>query len=145
LVDGEDWGRSGDNDYYLLGSREFARLGIRTKYQFGIVVDMIGDKALQVYREEYTERFYKPINDMIWQVAADLGVKAFKDDVRQTIIDDHLSIGSAGVPTALLIDFTYPYWHTENDTPDNCAPESLTSVGRVLTHVAYNKSLWPSK
>ncbi len=144
LVDGEDWGKPGDHDYYLLGSREFAHQGIRDDYRFGVVVDLIGDRYLQVYREEYTEQFYKPINDMIWQVAAELGVEAFKDGVRHTIIDDHLSLGSAGVPTALLIDFTYPHWHTENDTPDKCAPESLASIGRVLAHIVYNESLWPS-
>jgi hypothetical protein len=81
---------------------------------------------------------------MIWRVAADLGVDQFKDDVRHTIIDDHLSIGSAGVPTALLIDFTYPHWHTENDTPDKCSPESLAAIGKVLAYIIYNNEIWPS-
>lgn len=143
LVDGEDWGKPGDTDYYLLGSREFARGGIRDHYQFGVVVDLIGDTYQQIYREEYTERFYKPVNDMIWQTAALLGVESFKDDVRHTILDDHLSIGAAGIPTALLIDFDYKYWHTEFDTPDKCSAESLANVGRVLAYIIYNQSLWP--
>ena len=143
LVDGEDWGRSGDIDYYLLGSREFARRGIRDKYRFGVVVDLIGDTYQQIYREEYTERFYKPINDMIWETAATLGVSTFREEIRHTIQDDHVSIGAAGVPTALLIDFDYKYWHTEFDTPDKCSAESLANVGRVLAYIIYNASLWP--
>jgi hypothetical protein len=143
LVDGEDWGRPGDNDLYLLGSREFARHGIRDRYRFGIVVDMVGDSDQQIYREDHAERFYKPINDMIWQTAMQLGVLSFKDDVRHTVLDDHLTVGAAGVPTVLLIDFDYEHWHKETDTPENCSAESLANVGRVLAYILYNKSLWP--
>ena len=143
LVDGEDWGKSGDIDYYLLGSREFARGNIRDKYRFGVVIDLIGDSDQQIHREEYTERFYKPINDMLWQTAAMLGVNTFRETVRYTMQDDHISIGAAGVPTALLIDFDYKYWHTEFDTPDKCSAESLANVGKVLTYVIYNSSIWP--
>lgn len=143
LVDGEDWGRSGDSDYYLLGSREFARGDIRDVYLFGVVVDLVGDKNQQICRESYTDRFYQPINDMIWQTAALLEVKTFKEEIRHTIQDDHISIGAAGVPTALLIDFDYEHWHTEFDTPDKCSAESLANVGRVLAYIIYNTSLWP--
>ena len=145
LVDGEDWGRPRDFELYLLGSSEFARGGIGHKYRFGIVVDMVGDRYQQIYREQYTEKFFKPVNDMIWKVAADLGVTTFKDAVRHTIRDDHLPLGAAGVPTALLIDFDYKYWHTENDTPDKCSAESLGNVGRVLAYIIYNKAIWPEK
>jgi glutaminyl-peptide cyclotransferase len=139
LCDGEDWGKSGDNDYYLLGSREFARQGIRDKYHFAVVVDMVGDRYQQIYREEYTERYYKSVNDMIWKVATEAGVTTFVNEVRHTIQDDHLPLGAAGVPTALLIDFDYKYWHTENDTPDKCSAESLANVGRVLAYIIYNE------
>lgn len=144
LSDGEDWGKVGDIDRYLLGAREFARQGIRNRYHFAVVVDLVGDAFQQVYREDYTEQFYKPVNDMIWQVATQQGVATFIDDVRHTIQDDHLPLGAAGVPTALLIDFDYRYWHTEHDTPDKCSAESLANVGRVLAHIIYNRSLWPT-
>ena len=143
LCDGEDWGESGDLDLYLLGSKEFARQGIRDKYRFAVVIDMVGDKFQQIFREEYTERYYRAVNNMIWKAAADIGVTTFVDEVRHTIQDDHLSLGAAGVPTALLIDFDYPYWHTERDTPDKCSAGSLAAVGKVLASVIYNESLWP--
>jgi hypothetical protein len=47
------------------------------------------------------------------------------------------------VPTVDIIDFDYPYWHTENDTPDKCSAQALGNVGRVITYIAYNRSIWP--
>jgi len=145
LVDGEDWGKPSDLDYYLLGSREFGRRGIREKYRFGIVIDLIGDSKQEIYREAYSERSNKMLNDAIWSAAARLGITTFRDTVKHTIIDDHLSLISAGVPSIDIIDFDYPYWHTEFDTPDKCSPAALENVGRVLAEVIYNPSLWPQK
>lgn len=143
LVDGEDWGKPGDSQYYLMGSREFARSKIRDRYQCGIVVDMIGDLDQQIYREQYSERFRKPLNDVIWSLAASLGVTTFIDSSKYTILDDHLEINTGGVPCIVLIDFDYPYWHTENDTADKCSPAALENVGTVLSHFVYDRTLWP--
>lgn len=145
LVDGEDWGKPRDLDYYLLGSREFARRGIREKYRFGIVIDMIGDSSQQLYREGYSDRSYRALNDAVWRAAARLGITTFRDTIKYTIIDDHLSLVSSGVPTIVIIDFDYPYWHTEFDTPDKCSPTALANVGRVLVEIIYNPLLWPKK
>ncbi len=145
LVDGEDWGKVGDLENYLLGSREFARRGIRDKYRFAIIVDMVGEKDQRFYREVYSERFFKPLNDMVWKTAADLGVISFIDSVKYTVADDHLPLQSAGVPAIDIIDIDYPEWHTEFDTPDKCSAQSLENVGRVLAKIIYNPSLWPKK
>ncbi len=145
LSDGEDWGRPGDIANYLLGSRQFARTGIRDKYRFGIVVDMIGDRDQWIYREGFSEQFHKDLNDMVWSAAARLGVETFIDSIRDTVLDDHLSLCAAGVPTIDIIDFDYIYWHTEFDTPDKCSAEALANVGRVLAEIVYNPSLWPAK
>ncbi len=144
LADGEDWGKSGDLDYYMLGSKEFARSGIRGKYRFGVVVDMIGDADQQIYREAFSEQYNKDLNDMIWGVAARLGVATFVDSVKYRVHDDHLSLNAGGVPSVDLIDFDYPFWHTEFDTPDRCSPEALGNVGRVLTEILYHPELWPA-
>jgi Zn-dependent M28 family amino/carboxypeptidase len=143
LLDGEDWGKSGDVDLYLLGSRHLAQSGIRGKYRFGIVVDMVGEIDQQFYRESYAERFSAPVTDMVWAVADTLGITTFIDSIKHSILDDHLPLSAGGVPTTVIIDFDYPQWHTEQDTPDKCSPESLGNVGRVLAEIAYNKSLWP--
>ena len=144
LVDGEDWGKEGDNEYYLLGSKYFASKGIRGHYRFGIVIDMVGDKLQQFYREGFSEEFYKPLNDMAWHTARKLGVTSFFDSVKYVVTDDHLPISAAGVPTIDIIDFDYPYWHTDQDTPDKCSAESLANIGRVLAEIVYNRNLWPN-
>ncbi len=145
LVDGEDWGKAGDLENYLLGSREFARKGIRGKYRFGIVIDMVGEKDQQLYREGYSEKFHKPLNDLVWKTAAELGINTFIDSVKYNVVDDHLPLQSAGVSAIDIIDLDYPQWHTENDTPNKCSPKSLANVGRVLAKIIYNPSQWPKK
>jgi hypothetical protein len=145
LVDGEDWGVTGDRDNYMLGSREFARRGIRDRYRFGIVVDLVGDSDQQIYREAFSERYAKPLNDVIFETAARLGISTFYDSVKHPVLDDHISLNIGGVLSADIIDFDYAYWHTELDTPDKCSGESLANVGRVLAEIVYNPHLWPEK
>jgi hypothetical protein len=36
------------------------------------------------------------------------------------------------IPTCDIIDFDYPHWHTEQDTPRQCSAESLEIVGGVM-------------
>ena len=142
LVDGEDWGKSGDTQYYLLGSREFARRGIRGKYKFGIVVDMIADKDLTIYRERYSEQSAKGLNDSIFKLAKKYQFTGFIDTLKYAVQDDHLSLIAGGVPAVNLIDFDYKYWHTEFDTVDKCSDEALFQVGTIVTEIVYNRSLW---
>lgn len=143
FVDGEDWGKAGDHDLYCLGSKQFAARGIRGQYRFAIVVDMVGDRDQRIYREGYTDMYHRSLNDLIWRTARDLGVATFADSIKQAIIDDHLSFTAGGVPSTVIIDFDYPFWHTDKDTPDKCSGESLANVGRVLAHIIYNPKLWP--
>ena len=145
FVDAEDWGVTGDHELYAIGSREFARRGIRGKYRFGILVDMVGDSSQQIYREVLSERYAKEINDMVWDAAGKLGINSFIDSAKYQIQDDHLPLNIGGVPTVDIIDFDYPYWHTELDTPDKCSANSLENVGRVLIEIIYNTRLWPDK
>lgn len=144
LVDGEDWGMEGDPEHYLLGARYFASRGIHGKYRFGIVIDMVGGKDMQIFREVYSDRYNKPLNDMVWNAAGRLALPAFRDSVKHVVLDDHLPINAGSVPAIVLIDFDYPYWHTERDIPVNCSAGSLEQVGRLLAEIAYNRSLWPS-
>ncbi len=143
LLDGEDWGKSGDLDYYSLGAKALSRRLSKEQYRFGIVLDMIGDRDQLIYREGYSEQFHKPLNDLIWSVAAKLQITTFRDSVKHSVIDDHLPFNVIGIPTVDLIDFDYPFWHTDQDTPDKCSPEALSNVGKVVSHIIYNQSIWP--
>jgi len=95
-----------------------------------IVVDMVGDANLEIYQEANSDR---ALTESIWRLAQELGLsKYFIPQVKYSIIDDHLPFASRGIPSALLIDFDYPYWHTSDDTPDKVSPKSLEIVGSVL-------------
>lgn len=95
-----------------------------------IVVDMVGDADQQLYYEGYSD---PTLQQTLWQVADDLGYgDRFIPELRHSMIDDHRPFADRGIPTALIIDFDYPYWHTIEDTLDKVSVESLESVGRTL-------------
>jgi len=100
-----------------------------------ILVDMIADAKLDIYRESYSTGW---LNDMIFGNARRLGYsKYFIDSPPDYIEDDHIPFVNAGVSSADVIDLDYgprrSYWHTAQDTVDKCSPLSLTIVGRVVT------------
>jgi Peptidase family M28 len=137
LLDGEDWGRPGDLDEYFLGAKAMLHQNIKGKYKFAILVDMIGDSDLKVYREEFSNKYSPKVTDLVWKTAAELKENRFIDSVGYGVQDDHLSFMTIDLPSAVIIDFIYPYWHTTHDTPDKCSAESLHAVGRVLSTILY--------
>ena len=136
FFDGEDYGPPGRTDQYLLGSSYFAQKN-RQEYEFGLLLDMIGDSDLSVYREAFSELHAKAINDMVWEKAKLLELEAFKDSIKYKILADHIPLIAAGIPTIDIIDFDYLYWHTMADTPDKCSAASLEMIGRLVLEVVY--------
>ncbi len=144
-VDGEDYGREGDDEHYLLGTRYFAQhLPIDYHPAYGILLDMVGDANLELMREPNSVFYAKEIVDMVWATAATIGVYQFTNRDQRPVLDDHVPLNRAGIRTIDLIDFEYPdasnrYWHTTADTPDKCSAASLEAVGRVLLEVLYRQ------
>lgn len=146
FVDGEDYGTS-DKGMYL-GSRHFAANldklarvnGKRISFEYGILLDMIGDKNLTVYQEQNSVKAAKQVVDKVWRAAAELGYsKQFPAEQKYSIADDHIPLIAAGVDCIDVIDFDYGPWHTLDDTPDKCSAESLKIVGDVVAHVVYGE------
>lgn len=145
LFDGEELVYDGQRDPYFLGSEHFAREYAANppagRYRSGVLLDMVGDANLQIYREANslrTPQTRQLVND-IWAIARDLGVREFIFSTRHEIRDDHLALNNiAGIPTIDIIDFDYPtsrppgYWHTTRDVPEACSPLSLAKVGWVM-------------
>lgn len=141
LLDGEDYGDFERDEGVFLGSRYFAS-NIRKLCapKYGILLDMVGDRDLCIYREGTSEQRAGRINDLVFGIAGELGYgKYFRNTVRYTITDDHIPINDAGVPCIDLIDFDYAPWHTLDDTPDKCSAESLRIVGDVVAAVVYRE------
>jgi len=135
LFDGEDYGRS--TDEMFLGSRHFADNMEQWKPDYGILLDMIGDKELDLPIEQLSFRAAPELVRRVWQTAKDLGLDAFHPQLGPAIMDDHISLIEAGVPCIDIIDFDYPYWHTTEDTPDKCSAESLETVGKLILALIY--------
>jgi hypothetical protein len=69
----------------------------------------------------------------IWETAERLGVDEFIPRIGYIVQDDHLPLRNlAKIPTCDIIDFDYPAWHTEDDTPRRCSGASLAKVGWVV-------------
>ena len=145
LFDGEDYGLEGDEQMYLLGSRYFASQRAPDYIpRFGILLDMVGDRQLEIPKEQNSVRFAPDVVKLIWDTARDLGIEQFVDAEGDEVMDDHWPLNTAGIKTVDLIDFSYPdrtnrYWHTTQDTPEHCSAESLQAVGTVLQHVIYSQ------
>jgi Zn-dependent M28 family amino/carboxypeptidase len=100
-----------------------------------ILVDMVADARLDIYRDSYSTGW---LSDMIFANARRLGYsKYFIDSPPNSVEDDHLPFVNSGVSSVDIIDLDYgprnSYWHTAQDTVDKCSALSLTTVGRVVT------------
>jgi glutaminyl-peptide cyclotransferase len=128
FFDAEDNGRIEGWDW-ILGSREFVKNN-PVQPRAVIIVDMIGDADLNIYRERNSN---VQLTDEIWEVAKGLGYEdKFISEYRHDVLDDHRPFLEAGIPAIDIIDFDYPYWHTIQDTPDKVSAESLQAVGDTL-------------
>ena len=77
--------------------------------------------------------------------AEQLGLEQFSRETAYYVEDDHVVLYEVGgIPSVDIIDFNYGtdgnnYWHTVEDTPDKCSPESLDVVGTLLLHHLYGR------
>ncbi len=137
LFDGEDVGPDVGNMF--LGAKYFAKNMGDYRPERMILVDMIGDSDLQIYKELNSLSSDRDTVTKVWDAAGQLGYRAqFPNSSKWNIEDDHIPLQEAGVPSIDLIDFDYPYWHTQADTVDKCNAASLQTVGRTLEAVIRN-------
>jgi glutaminyl-peptide cyclotransferase len=149
LFDGEDYGREGDESMFLLGSKYFAAsLDTDRRYRFGVLLDLVGDREAEFPLEALSRQYAGDIQRMLWGEARRLGLAQFTDREHGAILDDHVPLNTvAGIKTVNIIDAALVghdassprrrYWHTLDDTPAQCAPETLKAVGRLLLSIIY--------
>mgnify|MGYP006270412061 CR=1 FL=1 len=133
LFDGEEYVVD-PRDPYFLGSTYFARQyaaarkgGRGHRYRAAVVVDMVADRNLEIWQEQYSVSWpeSRPLVESIWAVARRLQVRQFVPRPRHAIQDDHVPLRAiGGIPACDVIDFDYPQWHTTADTPAHCAAVS---------------------
>ena len=152
FVDGEDYGTFEDindttkNKDVLIGSQYFANhLPPDYKPMFGVLWDMIGDKALQIFQEGHSVTAAPEVVTRVWSTARELGYsKAFINEARGAITDDHVPLIRKGLRVIDVIDIDYCsdggtdcagtdryLHHTTQDTMDKISARSLQIVGDV--------------
>lgn len=128
FIDAEDNGNLPGWDW-LLGSRAFVD-SLTLKPRSVIIVDMIGDTDLNIYKERNSN---PALVEAIWAQAAALGYeKYFIPDFKYSMLDDHTPFLESGIPAVDIIDFDYSYYHTSADTADKVSAQSLEAVGKTL-------------
>jgi Zn-dependent M28 family amino/carboxypeptidase len=133
FLDGEEAFVTWEGTDHTYGSRYYVQAAQKARTVAGIkalvLLDMIGDRNLNVRREENSTRW---LTDIVWATAARLGYQQhFLNDVTP-IEDDHVEFLQAGVPAVDVIDFDYPAWHSAADTLDAVSQRSLQIVGDVV-------------
>jgi len=142
FFDGEEAIQQWSDTDSLYGSRHLAakwdRDGTLKRIQAFILVDMIGDKNLDIARDQNSTGW---LLDLVERAAKEEGDPSYFFATNTAIEDDHLPFVQRGVPSADLIDYDYGphsvllpdgYHHTAQDTMDKISAHSLTVVGQTV-------------
>ncbi len=146
FFDGEDVGP--DLAHMFYGSKYFAeQLSPEQvdQYNYGILLDMVGDRDLDIHPETNSEGRAGMVFATAREVSRELGYFCFKTSDTRPITDDHLPLIAKGIRMYDFIDFRYTswpgegisYWHTTEDTEDKCSKTSLEAIGRTIENMVY--------
>ena len=139
FFDAEDQGNLMGWPDWCLGSQLLAEQygKLERKPDAVIVIDMIGDANLNIYRERNSDQ---ALTDELFSLAGKLGYsKQFIDQPKYSMQDDHIPFLNQGIPAVDLIDFDYTWWHTLGDTADKVSEASLQAVYNVLFQYLTNQ------
>jgi spermidine synthase len=131
-----------DEKWEPLGSTYFAR-NLSKIYpdklpEGAIILDMICDKDLKIYREKNSIYFAPRLTEDFWKTAKDVSSSVFKDESKWAIKDDHIPLNLSQIPSIVVIDFDFPFHHTTKDTLDKCSGKSLEVVTEAVYKYIYS-------
>lgn len=137
IFDGEEFIYDRERDHYFFGSEQFAknyrRDPPRHRYLAAVLLDMIAGKDATFPIEDHSWFLAGDLADEIWKIAEEQKCSAFQKKLGPKVLDDHLALNGAKIPTVDIIDFSYRHWHRLTDLPESCSGESMAQVARVLT------------
>lgn len=160
LFDGEDWGMDsstgqdskiqmpeGYEVWWCLGSQYWAKHKHQKNYSayFGVVLDMVGSKHAQFFREGGSLEYAPTVVEKVWNTATKLGYTDYfvKTNVGG-ITDDHEFVSEMGkIPTIDIVHyqagvgFFGDYHHSQKDNLSIISKETLGAVGSTLLNVVY--------
>jgi Zn-dependent M28 family amino/carboxypeptidase len=113
----------------LRGSRAYAAAHAGEVGEM-ILLDYVANRGLRLPREGSSDQ---ALWTRLREVADAAGVgEYFPAGTQPAIIDDHVPFLRAGIPSIDLIDFSYEYADTVEDTPDKLDPAALDAVGEAV-------------
>jgi glutaminyl-peptide cyclotransferase len=138
LFDGEEEPRGCPEDRFeqcaLRGSKAYVRDHAGEVGEL-ILLDYVANRGLRIPREANSDpELWAALRESAERVGAS-GYFPAEGDGEFAIIDDHIPFTEAGIPSIDLIDFTYEYADTPQDTPDKLDPEALDAVGETVTEL----------
>ena len=104
-----------------------------------LVIDMVGDRDLKFYLEKTSLANDEASYRKLFAEADKFYPENFISQVKYGIADDHTVLQAKNIPSMLLIDFDYPYFHTNQDTIDKVSSVSLQKVGNVIVQYLYSE------
>lgn len=146
--DGEEAIQSWSDRDSLYGTRHLAAKwsqdGTIKKIKAFLVVDMIGDKDLNIDRDSNSTAW---LLDLLAKAGKSTGHSAYLFKNETTVMDDHLPFRQRGVPVLDVIDLDYGpptqehpeggFHHTALDTLDKVSPHSLQIVGDLVVEMIH--------
>lgn len=135
FFDGEDYGAKYSMEMFI-GSTYYANQlsGVDKKLwpYCVLIVDMVGDKNLEIFKDTNSIESAPWLLNIVYGVAKKKHFPQFRENMKYSILDDHTAFIRLNIPSVVLIDFDYPYWHKLSDTLDKCSAESLYAVFSVV-------------
>ena len=149
FFDIEDYGTSGNNESWCLGSQFWAKNIHKTNYyaNFGILLDMVAGANATFPKEFKSVENASAAVDKIWKTANDLGFgNYFLSQTKDFVgIDDHIYVSRAGIPCVDIIEYNQltggfgSYHHTHQDNMSLVDKNTLNAVGQTLLEVIYKE------
>jgi Iap family predicted aminopeptidase len=119
----------------LRGSRAYVEQHVDEIGQM-ILLDYVANRGLQIPREANSDR---ALWERLRAAAAAVGAESYfppeGKGPRYAVIDDHIPFLREGIPSIDLIDFSYQYADTVQDTPDKLDPAALDAVGETVAEL----------
>ena len=138
FFDGEDYGKEGDLDHYLLGSRHFAANLEGYRPVAAILLDMVGGTGTTIRREEFSHQKSPALVNYVFERAGELGLDYFEAAPGSGIYDDHVPLLQAGFDAIDLFGYGFTAWHTLRDDMTAVEKGKVDQVGVLLRDLVYN-------
>ncbi|MDP1743989.1 MAG: M28 family peptidase, partial [Bacteroidota bacterium] len=108
FFDIEDYGTSGDNESWCLGSQFWAKNLHKTNYyaNFGVLLDMVGGPNAIFPKESKSVEYASAAVDKVWKAASNIGYgNYFLSQTKEFVgVDDHIYVNQAGIPCIDIIE-----------------------------------------